>query len=68
MGLQRNGKNQKRDEDDTMEKRRRRNEKDRRIYEESWFYDGIWRKEEDAFILVANTIPKNKSIPNQKYP
>jgi hypothetical protein len=25
-------------------------------------------KEKDTIILVANTIPKNKSIPNQKYP
>jgi hypothetical protein len=38
MELQRNGKNQKRDEDDTrcMEKRRRRNEKDHGIYEKNW--------------------------------
>jgi hypothetical protein len=44
MELQKNGKNQKRDEDDTssMEKRRRRNEKDHGIYTRKiGFYDGI---------------------------
>jgi hypothetical protein len=38
MELKKNGKNQKRDEDETrsMEKRRRRNDKDHGIYEENW--------------------------------
>jgi hypothetical protein len=60
MGLQRNGRNQKRDEDDTrrMEKRRRRHEKDRVEYTRKiGFYDGIWRtevwKEKDTIILVT---------------
>jgi hypothetical protein len=56
MGLHRNCKDQKRDDDDTrnMDKRSRRNEKDLRIC--------------DTKIPVENTIPKNNPIPNQKYP
>jgi hypothetical protein len=42
MGLQINGRNQKRDEDDTrkMEKRRSRHEKDHRM-RKIGFYDGV---------------------------
>jgi hypothetical protein len=59
-----------------MDKRSRRNEKNHRIYEKIGFYDGIRKTEEyekqkeekDTKISVANTIPKNSPIPNQKYP
>jgi hypothetical protein len=50
-----------------MDKKRRRNENDTRIYEKIGFYEKQ-KKEEDTKIPVANTIPKNNLIPNQNYP
>jgi hypothetical protein len=50
-----------------MDKKRRRNENDNRIYEKIGFYEKQ-KKKEDTKIPVANTIPKNNLIPNQNYP